>query len=79
VVSQRENSVFTKVHELVDLTSGQWDEQLLNDTFCAQDVRIIRASPAGDALTHFRCQNECCLASVCVGLNVRNRARLYLH
>jgi hypothetical protein len=37
--------VFTKVSELIEPATGQWDEQILKDIFCSQDVEIICAVP----------------------------------
>ena len=36
-------NLLTTVEELIDPTTGQWDVQLLNQTFWEEDIQIIRA------------------------------------
>jgi hypothetical protein len=44
-VTPRGQCLLTKVSELIDPFTGQWDEVLVRDTFWEMDVNIILATP----------------------------------
>jgi hypothetical protein len=45
VISDRGETLFTRVSELIYPITSQWDLQLLNDIFCAVDVGRILEIP----------------------------------
>ena len=46
--SVRGNQIITKVCELINPSSNNWDTQLLNQTFNAEEVKIIKTIPIQD-------------------------------
>jgi hypothetical protein len=40
-ITPRGASLLTKVNELINLVTGEWDEQLVNDSFWPQDAEEI--------------------------------------
>jgi len=40
-ITPRGSSLLTKVSELIDPSTGDWDEQLVTDTFWPEDVSVI--------------------------------------
>jgi hypothetical protein len=44
-VTPRRQSLLTKVNELIDPITGQWDEELVRDNFWEMDVEIILSTP----------------------------------
>lgn len=44
-VSPRRHNILTRVHELIDPATEQWDVELLKQMFHEEDVRLIRSIP----------------------------------
>ena len=44
-ITPRGSSLLTKVSELIDPSTGDWDEQLVTDTFWPEDVSVIFDNP----------------------------------
>jgi hypothetical protein len=44
-ITPRGQCIYTKVSELISPLTGQWDEQLVADTFLPFDVETILATP----------------------------------
>jgi hypothetical protein len=45
IITPRGDAVYTKVHELIDPTTGVWDKELPRNLFCDVDVNIILQIP----------------------------------
>jgi hypothetical protein len=52
-ITPRGQCVLTKVSELIDPITGQWDEELVRDIFWEMDVQIILATPIRDDFEDF--------------------------
>jgi hypothetical protein len=52
-VTPRGQCILTKVNELIEPHSGQWDEELIRDTFWEIDARVILATPIRDDFEDF--------------------------
>jgi hypothetical protein len=48
IISPRNGAVYTKVSDLIDPTTGHWDEEMLNTLFCTVDVGRILQIPLND-------------------------------
>ena len=44
-ITPRGSSLLTKVSELIDPSTGDWDEQLVTNTFWAEDASVILTIP----------------------------------
>jgi hypothetical protein len=53
IVTPRRNVLMTKVSELICHVTGQWDNQLLEDTFWPEDVEAIQSIPLREGMTDF--------------------------
>jgi hypothetical protein len=49
----RGQNVITKVAELLNPATGQWDVQLVNDIFCDEDATVILTMPLGEETDDF--------------------------
>ena len=47
------NNLLQHVSELLDPATGQWDERLVQDTFCADDARYILQMPLREGVLYF--------------------------
>ena len=45
LITPRGSNLLSRVSELIDTVSGEWDEELLNQTFWPEDADVIRAIP----------------------------------
>lgn len=45
-ITLRGNNILVHVDELIDPTTGQWDEMMIRQTFWPQDVALILSIPA---------------------------------
>jgi hypothetical protein len=45
ITTPRNRNLLERVAELISPVTGTWDEQLVSDTFCASDVRLILNIP----------------------------------
>jgi hypothetical protein len=45
VFTQKGHNVYTRVHELIDPITNQWDEELVGQTFMAIDIQRIMEIP----------------------------------
>jgi ribonuclease HI len=52
-VTPRGQCILTKVSELIEPHSGQWDEELIRDTFWEIDARVILSTPIRDDFEDF--------------------------
>ena len=44
-VSNKGTNLLTRVNELIDPYTGDWDEMLVRQTFCEEDVKAILSIP----------------------------------
>jgi hypothetical protein len=52
-ITPRGHSLLTKVNELINPHTGQWDEILVRDTFWEMDANIILSTPIRDDFEDF--------------------------
>jgi hypothetical protein len=52
-ITPRNHNVITKVSDLINPVTGQWDEQLIRDVFMSIDAEAILATPIRDDFEDF--------------------------
>jgi hypothetical protein len=52
-ITQRGHNLITKVSELINQITGNWDEQMVVDIFCAEDAQTILSIPLRDDMEDF--------------------------
>jgi hypothetical protein len=53
LVTHRGDSILTKVSELINPVTGQWNHQLVLDTFSSEEARLILNLPLRDGAVDF--------------------------